>query len=123
MLLAFVVVYKYLQCVQGGDEGELLAHLDVANKLAQELNYSKKDLKAAMFDNKLASFSVFPSKGDVSIGKLAFTNMQLPFNKLDMTSNELKRVDIRRADYEFLLPCRWRTASASWPSSYSPKVT
>ena len=79
--------------------------LDEANKLAQELSDRKKELKEAMFDNKLASFSAFPCICDASLlGELVFTHNQLPFKKLDIkASNELKSVEIP-ADYDFLLP-------------------
>ena len=77
-------------------------NLDEANKLAQELSNRKKELKAAMFDNKLASFIAFPSIHDVSLGELAFTDIQLPFKKLQFTSTELKLVDAR-SDYDFVL--------------------
>ena len=76
-------------------------HLDEAYKFAQELSDRKKELKAAMFDNKLASFSVFPNMGEPSLGELTFAHIQLPFAKVDFT--ELKTVDIRDR-YDFLLP-------------------
>ena len=78
-------------------------HLEEANKLARELNDRKMQLKASMFDNKLASFIAFSSKVDVSFGELSFAHIQLPFKKLDITSSELKPVDIR-ARFNFLLP-------------------
>ena len=63
----------------------------------------KKELKAALFDSKLASFIAFPSLGDAFLlGELAFTDMQLPFNKLDISTNGLKSVD-NRAHFGFLL--------------------
>ena len=39
----------------------------------------------------------------MSLGELGFTDIQLPFKHLVMTSAELKRVDIR-TDYDFVLP-------------------
>ena len=53
-------LYKYLvflSIVQASDD-DVKLHLDEAYKFAQELSDRKKELKAAMFDNKLASFSV-----------------------------------------------------------------
>ena len=50
----------------------MILRLNEANKLAKELSDRKKELKAAMFDNKLASFKAFPSLGDASLGELAF---------------------------------------------------
>ena len=79
--------------------------MDEADKLAQELSDCKKQLKAAVFDNKLASFDAFASSADASLfGQLAFTHIELPFKKLDFASTtDLKPVDIR-SDYDFLLP-------------------
>ena len=54
-----------LSIVQASDD-DVILHLDEANKLAKELSDRKKELKAAMCDNKLASFSVFPSMGHAS---------------------------------------------------------
>ena len=87
----------------------MLLRQDEANKLAQELSDRKKVPKSAMFNDKLASFIAFPSIGDVSLGELAFTNIQMPFKKLDMTttssSSELKPVDIRTTfDFDFVMP-------------------
>ena len=77
--------------------------MEEANKLAQELSDRKMELKAAMFNDKLASFIAFPSMGDASLGELAFAHIQLPFKKLDINSSDLKPVDIR-VPYDFLLP-------------------
>ena len=44
---------EYLQSVQASDD-ELLLHLEEANKLAQELSDRKRELKAALFNDKLA---------------------------------------------------------------------
>ena len=95
------------KCLQGvkeiDDELVLQLELHEANTRANELNDRKKQLKSAMFDNKLASFNAFPSIGESSLGELTFAHVQLPFKKLDMASAELKAIDIR-ADYDFLLP-------------------
>ena len=91
----------FLHSVKRRDD-ELILQLN-NNKLAQELSDRKKELKAVMFGNKLASFIAFPSMGLTSLGELAFTDMQLPFNHLDMASAELKPVGIL-CDYDFLLP-------------------
>ena len=96
-------MYTHLPSVQTS-EAELTLNLDEANKLAQELSNRKKELKAAMFDNKLASFIAFTSIHDVSLGELAFTDIQLPFKKLHFVSTDLKPVPIQRDDYDFLLP-------------------
>ena len=65
----------FLQTVQERED-ELIPHLDEANKLAQELSDRKKELKAAMFNGKLASFIKFPRMDvDVSLGELAFTDI------------------------------------------------
>ena len=78
----------------------MILHLDEAHKLAQELSDHKKELKSAMFsNNKLASFSVFPSP---SLGELTFTHIQLPFAKAYFASTELQTVE--RGRYDFLLP-------------------
>ena len=100
---AFLVEQQaFLQRVQASDD-EMTLHLDEANKLAQELNERKKQLKTAMFSDKLASFITFPSIGVESLGELAFSHIQLPFKHLDMISTDLKQVDIL-IDYDFLLP-------------------
>ena len=78
-----------------------MLHLDEANMLAQELGDRKKQLKAAMFDNKLASLSVFPTIG---LGELIFAHVQLPFNKVDFASSEFKSLDIPAGFYSFVLP-------------------
>ena len=96
----------YLQRVRGrdhDDDDDVTLQLDKANKLAQELSDHKKELKAAMFDNKLASFYTSPSFSEASLGELAFAHFQLPFKKLQFTSTELKPVDAR-SDYDFVLP-------------------
>ena len=84
-------------------DDQLILHLKEARKLAQELDDRKKELKSAMFDNKLASFNAFPSMGETCLGELAFAHVQLPLKKLDIASTELKLIDFR-ADYDFLLP-------------------
>ena len=84
-------------------DAELILHLDEAKKLVQELSDRKKELKASMFNYKHASFTAFLDMGEASLGELTFTDMQLPFKKLDFSSTELKPVDIR-AKYDFLLP-------------------
>ena len=97
--------HAYLQCVHAS-ETEWLLHMYEANKLANEMSTCKKELKTAMFNKKLASFIAFPSMDDPPLGELAFTDIQLPFKKVDINeldTNELKAVDIR-ADYDFLLP-------------------
>ena len=96
----------YLQCVfeVAGDD-ELLLRLNEANKLAQELSDRKKELKAAMFGDKLVSFVAFPSSlSEASLlGELTFAHFQLPFKKLDFASAELKLVDFG-TDNNFVLP-------------------
>ena len=77
--------------------------LDEANKLAQELSERKMQLKAAMFNDKLASFVAFPSMGETCMGELAFSTIRLPFKTLDIANNELTPIDIR-VDYDFVLP-------------------
>ena len=57
-----------------------------------------------MFNDKLASFHAFPSMDETCLlGELAFTDIQLPFKKLDMTSTKFKQIDIH-VGYDFLLP-------------------
>ena len=74
-------------------------HLDEDKKLAQELSNRKKELKSAMFDDKLASFMAFPSTSNETLGELAFSRIQIPFT----LSKELKPIDIP-IDFEFVLP-------------------
>ena len=75
-----------------------------AKELVQELSDRKKELKAAMFGNKLASFNALTtSMSEACLGELQFAHIQLPFDKVDFASTELKPVDIRVA-YDFLLP-------------------
>ena len=101
----------FLQSVKTSDD-ELILHLEEVHKLTQELSDRKKELKAAMFGNKVASFIAFPSVEESSLlGELAFTHIQLPFKKL--ASTDLKPVNIL-TDYDFLLPLI--TVSASSPS-------
>ena len=96
-----VETQAFLQSVRKSDD-ELTLHLEEANKLAQELSDRKKQLKTAMFNDKIASFVAFPSLEEASLlGELAFAHIQLPFKKL--ASTELKPVDIR-SDYDFVLP-------------------
>ena len=52
-----------------------------ANKLAQEL-------KAAMFDNKLASFIAYPN--DVFFGELTFTHITVPFKSCKSSPKSYK---------------------------------
>ena len=77
--------------------------MDEAKKLGQELSDRKKELKAAIFDNKLASFNAFPYSG-ASLGELTFANIQLPFKKLDYDSTELKPFYIDTDYYDLFLP-------------------
>ena len=71
--------------------------LDEANKLTKELSERKMELKAAMFNDNLASF-------DASLGHLTFANVQLPFKNLDFDSTELKLFYIDNEYYDFFLP-------------------
>ena len=76
-----------------------MMRLDVANKLSQELRDRTKQLKSAMFNDKLASFYAFPSTDETCLlGELAFSTIKLPFNNTD-----LKPIDIH-ATYDFVLP-------------------
>ena len=59
-------------------------YLDKANELAQELNDRKKDLKEAMFDNKIALLNAFPVISDSPLGELTFAHVQVPFEWLDL---------------------------------------
>ena len=93
----------YLQRVRRRDDGDVKLQLDATNKLAQELADHKKELTAAMFDNKLASFYASPSYSEASLGELAFAHFRLPFKKLDIASSELKPVDVRSDDDGFVL--------------------
>ena len=77
--------------------------MDEAKKLTQELTDRKKQLKASMFGNKLASFNAFASTDEPSLGELTFVHVQLPFAKVNFASAELKALDIRDK-YSFLLP-------------------
>ena len=92
--------HAFLQSVQERDD-ELTLRLDEANKLAQELSDRKKEFKTAMFGNKLASFTAYPS--DVSLGELTFTHITVPFKKLYFPTKELKQVNMC-ANFDFLLP-------------------
>ena len=90
--------------LQENEATELTLRLEEANKLAQELSDRKKELKAAMFSDKLASFSTFPSIDEAFlVGELTLAHVQLPFKKLDLAIPDLKPVDIL-AEYDFLLP-------------------
>ena len=94
---------EFLRSVQKR-EGESTLRLEAANKLAQELNERKMELKAAMFGNKLASFIAFLSMDDVYLGELAFSTIRLPFKTLDIANNDaLTQFDIR-TEYDFVLP-------------------
>ena len=93
----------YLQSVQERDD-DFTLQLDEANKLTQELTDHKKELKAAMFDNKLASFYASPGSSEASLGELAFAHFQFPFKKLQFDSTELKPADVRSDDDDFVLP-------------------
>ena len=55
-----------------------------------------------MFGNKLASFITFPRMGETSLGELTFTDIQLPFKKLDIANNQLKPY-VLRTSYDFVL--------------------
>ena len=78
---------------------------DEANELAQELSERKMELKAAMFSDKLASFSTFPSIDEAFLlGELTFAQIQLPFKKLDISSPYFHKLFDIRVDYHFLLP-------------------
>ena len=107
--VSFVFLLKFLCSlhlnVQESEIELTSLRLDEANKLAQELSDRKMELKAAMFNNKLASFITFPSMSidDTSLGELAFSTIEIPFKALDMASNELTAIDIR-VDYDFVLP-------------------
>ena len=92
-------IFKLLQA----SETELISHLDEANKLAQELSDRKMQLKAAMFNDKLASFIAFPSMDDVYLGELAFSTIKLPFKTLSITNTDLTPIDFL-AQYDFVLP-------------------
>ena len=97
--------HAYLQSVQARDD-EMILRLEKARKLAQELSDRKKELKATMFNDKLASFTAFSDDfdGDASLlGELTFPHIQLPLKHLDIASAELKRVEIL-TDWDFLLP-------------------
>ena len=109
--------HAFLQSVQASDD-ELILRLDEVDKLAQELSDRKKELKEAMFGYKLASFYAFPS--DSSFGELAFTNTQLPFKTLDISSRELTPVDIR-VRFDFLLPLEHgqRIVAFKWKADFS----
>ena len=99
-VMPMFVLNKNLQA----SETEFQLHLDEADKLAQELTDRKTELKAAMFGNKLASFTAFPSTADAtSLGELTFTNVQLPFKSLTFAGTKYKPMDIRDG-YEFVLP-------------------
>ena len=93
---------EHLQSVRTSDD-ELTLRLDKSRKLAKELSERKKELKATMFNDQLASFHAFPSIGDASLGELTFKSVQLPFKTLEINSNDLKPVNIL-TDYDFLLP-------------------
>ena len=88
--------HAFLQSVQGRED-KLMLHLDEVNKLAQELSDRKMELKAAMFNDKLASFVAFPRIDEVTLGELAFTNVQIPFKTLDIANADLNLIDIRAA--------------------------
>ena len=80
----------------------MISRLNETNKLAQELSDRKKEFKAAMFGNKLASFFASPSIGETFLlGELVFTDIQLPFKSLDIA--EFKPVDIP-AEFKSLMP-------------------
>ena len=92
---------KQHACVkQLPSNAELILRVEQANKLVQELNDRKKELKAAIFGNQLLSF--IPS-GHTSLGKLVYITMQLPFKTLGINNTYLKPIDIRAA-YDFVVP-------------------
>ena len=64
---------KFLRGIEESDD-ELVLQLELheANKCANELCDHKKKLKATMFDNKLASFNLFPSMTETCLGELKF---------------------------------------------------
>ena len=90
----------FLQSVLESDDTLPLC-LDEAKKLAQELSDRKKQLKAAMFNDKLASFIAFSSIDDTSLGEMAFTAIKTPFKTLGNTA--LKLIVISAA-YDFVVP-------------------
>ena len=94
----------FLQRVHSSQDDDLTLRLDEANKLAQELSERKKELKSAMFNDKLASFHAFPVFDDASFGELVFATTKLPFKTLDITNTDLTPIDIRvNSDFVFLL--------------------
>ena len=82
-------------------------YLAKAKELVQELDEHKKELKSAVFDNRIALLNAFPSSiGDAMplLGELTFANVQVPFDWLEVDCTvEFKPLDIR-ARYDFLLP-------------------
>ena len=106
--------HAFLQSVRASDTAELQLHLDAARKLAQELNDRKKELQAAMFDNQLASFHVFPRIGEASLGQLTFALVQSPFKKLDIASAKLKALDYRIETLQVQLRAAFNRRRASF---------
>ena len=98
----FAEKHAYMQSVHERDE-ELTLRLEKTNKLTQELSDRNMELKAAIFNDKLASFVAFPSIDEVTLGELAFTSIQIPFKTLDIANTDLKAIDIS-AGYDHVLP-------------------
>jgi predicted nucleic acid-binding Zn-ribbon protein len=89
--------HALLQSVQktSDEADEIRLQLDEANKLVQKLSNRKRQLKSFMFGNRLALFQAFPSIDDPPSLLGEFTHIQLPFDKVDFTTSELKPADIR----------------------------
>ena len=103
-MAAFIAEQQaFLQRVHEREDELATLRVEEANKLAQELSDRKMEFKAALFNDKLASFIAFPSMDDTSLGELRFTTIQIPFKTLDIVINELTPIDIR-VDYDFVLP-------------------
>ena len=117
--------HAYLQSVKSSDD-KLTLRFEEANNHSNELSMRKKELKASMFGNKLASFITFTSMAEESLlGELSFTDISLPFNKLDISTSGLKTVDIR-TDFDFFLPlehCERIVAFKYFEKSPETKVT
>ena len=95
--------------VASDDTLALQQQLHEANKLAQELNDRRRELNSTIFSDKLVSFnaSSTPSIDDAPplLGELTFASpVKLPFKELFIASSDLKPVEFRAKDYDFLLP-------------------
>ena len=105
--VSFVFLLKFLCSlhlnVQESEIELTSLRLDEANKLAQELSDRKMELKAAMFNDKLASFVAFTVMDEVTLGELAFSRIQIPFKSRiqDLANTELIGI---RDEYDFVLP-------------------